>query len=70
MPTTDTIARGTAEAARNLQRHGLTLTEIAATLHVERDAIVRTLYWDAIAGPEYVAPEIEPARLAYAGRVA
>jgi orotate phosphoribosyltransferase-like protein len=34
--------------ARHLQKKGLTLSEIADRLRVQRDAVVQALYWDVV----------------------
>jgi orotate phosphoribosyltransferase-like protein len=34
--------------ARNLQKQGLTFTEIADKLRIERASIVQALYWDVV----------------------
>lgn len=34
--------------ARHLQKKGLTMSEIADRLRVERQAVVQVLYWDVV----------------------
>ena len=54
--------------AKLLQRDGLTITEIAETLGVDRQTIADSLYW-AIVDDRSPSPEIEPQRAPYAGKL-
>jgi hypothetical protein len=53
--------------AEYLQRQGLTLTEIAATLSIDRGVIVDALYSGRVLDLVAPEPELVPERLAYAG---
>lgn len=53
--------------AEYLQRQGLTLTEIAAILEIDRGEIVEALYVERVRDLVMPEPEFVPERVAYAG---
>jgi predicted DNA-binding protein (UPF0251 family) len=44
------LERARLETAIRLQRKGLTFTEIAVRMRVERQAVVDALFWDIVGG--------------------
>jgi hypothetical protein len=53
--------------ADKFQRHGLTLTEIALTMNVDREVVVAALYTERVQDLVFPEPEFVPERLMYAG---